>query len=139
MEEIINMLSCRSIKKGKSVIINEDALDLDFSTDSTLLKRVLTNMIKNALEASPQNEQVTVNTYLNQDKLVFSVHNNTFIPHTVQLQLFQRSFSTKGKGRGIGTYSMKLFGERYLKGKVWFTSTENEGTYFYIEIPINFQ
>lgn len=38
------------------------------------------------------------------------------MPRTSQLQIFQRSFSTKGKGRGLGTYSIKLLTERYLKG-----------------------
>jgi sensor histidine kinase regulating citrate/malate metabolism len=48
--------------------------------------------------------------------------------------LFRRSFSTKGRGRGIGTYSMKLLGEKYLKGRVWFTSSPNAGTTFFIEV-----
>lgn len=40
------------------------------------------------------------------------------------LRIFQRSFSTKGaKGRGLGTYSMKLFGETYLGGQVSFRSS----------------
>lgn len=38
------------------------------------------------------------------------------LPLLVQLQIFNRSFSTKGKGRGTGTYSMKLLTKRYLKG-----------------------
>jgi sensor histidine kinase regulating citrate/malate metabolism len=62
------------------------------------------------------------------------VHNQGFIPKDVQLQIFQRSFSTKGEGRGIGTYSMKLLGEKYLKGKVRFESLDKNGTTFYIEI-----
>jgi sensor histidine kinase regulating citrate/malate metabolism len=37
-------------------------------------------------------------------------------------------------GRGIGTYSMKLFGEKYLKGKVWFTSSAENGTSFFFEL-----
>jgi len=57
------------------------------------------------------------------------------MPKEIQLQLFKRSFSTKGIGRGIGTYSMKLFGEKYLKGRVGFESTEENGTTFFIEIP----
>ena len=35
---------------------------------------------------------------------------------------------------GLGTYSMKLFGEKYLKGKVWFESSKEKGTIFFIEI-----
>jgi signal transduction histidine kinase len=54
----------------------------------------------------------------------------------VQLQIFQRSFSTKASsGRGIGTHSMKLLGERYLGGRVEFTSRDGEGTTFRITLP----
>ena len=47
-----------------------------------------------------------------------------------------RSFSTKADtGRGIGTYSMRLFGQRYLGGRVDFTSEEPEGTTFTVILP----
>jgi signal transduction histidine kinase len=58
------------------------------------------------------------------------------MPEEIQLQVFQRSFSTKASsGRGIGTYSMKLLGEHYLGGKVAFTSREPEGTEFTVTLP----
>ena len=58
------------------------------------------------------------------------------MPEDTQMQVFQRSFSTKAaSGRGIGTHSMKLFGERYLGGKVAFTSRESEGTTFTLTLP----
>lgn len=63
------------------------------------------------------------------------VRNPTVMAHTVQLQVFQRSFSTKGEGRGLGTYSIKLLTERFLKGKASFTSKEGTGTEFRITIP----
>jgi sensor histidine kinase regulating citrate/malate metabolism len=50
------------------------------------------------------------------------------------MQLFQRSFSTKGQSRGIGSYSIKLLTENYLKGKVSFISNENDRTVFSIEL-----
>ena len=81
-------------------------------------------------------ERVTVTASRHDDKIRIQVHNPEFIEPEIQLQIFQRSFSTKGKGRGIGTYSMKLFGERYLKGKVWFSSSEEEGTTFFVSIPL---
>jgi sensor histidine kinase regulating citrate/malate metabolism len=58
------------------------------------------------------------------------------MPVDVQLQIFQRSFSTKGNGRGIGTYSIKLLTEQYLNGKVSFVSNESEGTRFSLEFCI---
>ena len=51
------------------------------------------------------------------------------------MQFFQRSFSTKSSGRGLGTYIMKLLSERYLDGKVSFASTEDDGTTFYASFP----
>ena len=57
----------------------------------------------------------------------------------VQLQVFQRSFSTKGTDRGLGTYSMKLLSERYLHGSVSFTSTPEEGTIFRARYPLQLE
>ena len=70
-------------------------------------------------------------------KAVFSVNNPGVIPDDVGLQIFQRSFSTKGHGRGLGTYSMKLFGENYLNGKVYFQSDDKKGTTFTIELKLD--
>ena len=54
----------------------------------------------------------------------------------LQRQIFQRSFTTKrGEGRGIGTHSIRRFTERYLRGNVSFTSTENESTVFSVSLP----
>ena len=57
------------------------------------------------------------------------------MPPKVQLQVFQRSFSTKGLGRGLGTYSMRLLTQRYLGGTVSFSSKEGEGTEFRARYP----
>jgi signal transduction histidine kinase len=115
--------------------MNEDSADMLFYTDPNLLSRVLTNMIKNAMEASGTGDVVTVGCELIDGSIRFYVHNPGVIPKQVQLQLFERSFSTKGGGRGIGTYSMKLLGEEHLKGKVGFHSTEESGTRFWIDLP----
>jgi signal transduction histidine kinase len=104
-------------------------------TDQRLLGRVLGNMIKNALEAIRTGQTVTVGCSEQGEDVVFRVHNPTVMPTDVQAQIFQRSFSTKAsQGRGIGTHSVKLLGERYLQGKVWFTSTETEGTTFSVRL-----
>ena len=104
-------------------------------TDGVLLGRVLGNLIKNALEASLRGQTVTV-TFENEKQPLFSVHNPDVMSQAAQLQMFQRSFSTKEeKGRGIGSYSVKLLTEKYLKGKVWFVSRLPEGTTFFVELP----
>jgi len=66
------------------------------------------------------------------DRIIFWVKNDQVIPKDVQMQLFTRSYSTKSQDRGIGTYSIRLLTENYLKGKVSFISNEIEGTIFSI-------
>jgi sensor histidine kinase regulating citrate/malate metabolism len=56
------------------------------------------------------------------------------MPDAVKLQVFKRSFSTKGEGRGLGTYSIKLFTENYLGGAAELTSNEVEGTTFWVKL-----
>ena len=107
-------------------------------TDRQLLRRVLGNMLKNALEATLPHGTVTLSCMDGGDAMTFCVHNPGVMPPEVQLQIFQRSFSTKGEsGRGIGTYSMKLFGERYLGGTIDFVSNQEEGTTFHLRLPKN--
>lgn len=98
--------------------------------------RILGNMLKNGLEAILPGQAVTIDCFGQGDEVVFAVHNPGVIPEEVQLQMFQRSFSTKeDTGRGIGTYSMKLLGEGYLGGRVEFVSRLPEGTTFTLSLP----
>ncbi len=114
----------------------QDAWDGTITTDRKLVLRVLRNMLKNALEATPPGGVVTLRCVEMGKHVVFTVHNSGVMSPEVQLQVFQRSFSTKGHpGRGIGTYSVKLLGERYLGGRVEFESQAGEGTTFSLTLP----
>jgi signal transduction histidine kinase len=120
----------------RKIIFEENDCDYTINTDPVLLKRILVNMIKNALEATPDKGKVTVNCKLAPESVIIRVHNPGHMPRDVQQQVFQRSFSTKGTGRGLGTYSMKLLGEKFLNGKVSFESTAASGTVFSLELPV---
>jgi sensor histidine kinase regulating citrate/malate metabolism len=95
----------------------------------------LTNLIKNAIEASISGDTVRIEIAREKEEFMIRVANPAAIPLDQQLQMFQRSFSTKGSGRGIGTYSIKLLTEKFLKGKVSFSSSLEAGTCFEIRIP----
>ncbi|HSV27634.1 MAG TPA: ATP-binding protein [Sedimentisphaerales bacterium] len=110
--------------------------DISINTDKRLLARIISNMLKNAIEASKEGEIVAVTVSSGRDHLSVSVSNKAVIPKEHQLQIFQRSFSTKGHGRGIGTYSMKLLTEKYMGGSIGFTSEEMQGTVFPITLPL---
>jgi signal transduction histidine kinase len=126
-------------RDDKKIIIDERSDNCEFFTDKILMRRILSNMLKNALEATFKESIITIGCRKNDETLEFWVHNPGFIEKEVQLQIFQRSFSTKGKGRGIGTYSMKLLAENYLRGKISFTSDPAEGTVFLCSVPLNYE
>lgn len=119
-----------------AIAFHHNAHDVSFVTDATVLSRVLKNMVKNAIEAGTSGDTITIGCDNSGDVVEFWVHNSQFIPKESQLKIFQRSFSTKGEGRGLGAYSMKLLTERYLGGRVNFSSSTGNGTVFKVAIPI---
>jgi signal transduction histidine kinase len=128
-----------SITQDRTILIAPDAQDVVFLSDPVLLERVIGNLVKNALEACQPGETATLICRQEEQRVVFEVHNPAWMPVDVQLQLFQRSFSTKGAGRGLGTYSIKLFSEQYLKGTVNFTSSPEHGTTFCVCYPLGYE
>lgn len=136
VESVTKQISFNPVMKSRKIIPCDECEDFRIKTDSALLKRILLNMAKNAAEAIEDDGTISISCKKAGHTAVFRVHNEGVIPEHVRYQIFQRSFSTKGHGRGLGTYSMKLFGENYLKGNVYFTSSEERGTNFIIEIPI---
>ncbi len=124
-------------REKKNIEIDRNTDDINITSDNVLLNRVLTNLVKNALEACHEGDSVKMKFSSNGQKCSFTVSNPSVMSEEVKSQIFQRSFSTKGAGRGIGTYSIKLFTESYLKGKVSFFSDEKTGTSFRIDLPVD--
>ncbi|WP_421903322.1 sensor histidine kinase [Maridesulfovibrio sp.] len=136
LRKVWDMYSSHPLCADRRIHI-EEFDDFYFSTDPTILIRSLGNMVKNALEASEPGETITIGCQKENGKVRFWGHNNYFIPEKRQRQIFKRSFSTKGEGRGLGTYSMKLLVEKHLNGEVWFESSPEKGTVFSISLPEN--
>ncbi|MCG8700700.1 MAG: PAS domain-containing sensor histidine kinase [Bacteroidales bacterium] len=136
IELIISVVKQHNVAKDKTIVIDGNFVDIRITSDPLLLKRVLINMIKNALEATSENKEVSIGCRKNGNVVLFWVNNKQVMPESVQLQIFHRSFSTKGRNRGLGTYSMKLLAEQYLQGRVFFESKSKIGTTFYLALPI---
>lgn len=137
VSDIAKQIMHNNVAIEKTVCVDEQTVEMMISVDSVLLKRILLNMLKNALEASPRQSAITIGCVVEGNDLKFWVHNPIEMPKHVKLQVFMRSFSTKGLDRGLGTYSMKLLGEKYLKGKVDFISTAKDGTIFWLKLPLD--
>lgn len=137
--ELIFLYQNHEVTKGRKLEIAPNARPIQFTSDEILLRRVIGNMVKNALEASQPGEKVTLGCEICEPGIKFWVHNPAFMPRHVQLQIFQRSFSTKSGDRGLGTYSMKLLSEQYLQGEVSFTTSPEKGTTFWGCYPLDLE
>lgn len=121
---------------GKQISITPPAEALSLHSDETLILRVVVNMAVNALEATPEGGEIRITVSARDTEIVFRIWNAAAIPPEIALRVFQRNFSTKGTlGRGLGTYSMKLIGERILGGRISFESSPERGTVFQFVLP----
>lgn len=135
IQSAINVLSPTKKNSDFKIKIDKNTVDSRIKTDPRLLQRVLINLLKNAIEASSKGDEIIIGSREINDKVEFWVRNNAILSDEIKAQIFQRSFSTKGIGRGIGTFSVKLLTEEYLHGKALFESNEKTGTIFRIQIP----
>ncbi|KPA13322.1 response regulator receiver sensor signal transduction histidine kinase [Candidatus Magnetomorum sp. HK-1] len=95
--------------------------------ENLLIYSLFANLIKNALEASPRNEKITVKL---SDKNVWSIsiQNKGVVPTDIRETFFEKySTSKKNTGTGLGTYSAKLMTET-LGGKIFMETSESDGT-----------
>ena len=136
--ELVAAYANHEVAIGRALVVEPGTPAICFESDKALVRRVVGNMIKNALEASHPGQQVTVSCRQTDGSVEFTVHNPNEMPRSVQLQVFQRSFSTKGSGRGLGTYSMRLLTEQFLHGSVGFASSAEAGTTFFARYPLVF-
>jgi len=135
LEQVQHAYENHSVAEGRRLTVMpcEDRIVV---SDPTILRRILGNLVKNALEAVNIGEEVVVSVVDGGEQVTFLITNPGVIPDQIQRQLFSRTVSSKSAhGRGIGTYSAKLFTERYLAGHIGFVSTGTEGTRFWITIP----
>ncbi len=134
--ELIKIILAKTnIPKNILTQINIDE-NLVLKADSSYVKRVLTNLIVNAMQAMPNGGTLTIKAVANSDRLSISVEDTGVgIPEEVKPNLFKPLFTTKSKGQGLGLAVVKRLVEG-LNGKVSFVSQEGNGTKFTIDLPL---
>ncbi len=135
LEQVRHTYLNHTVAEGRILRV-EPVGDLIAVSDPTIVRRILGNLVKNALEAVDIGQEVVVSVTHTATEVTFLVANPGVIPDEIQRQLFTRTISSKAAiGRGIGTYSAKLFTERYLDGRIGFSSSATAGTCFWITLP----
>ncbi|GAB2653100.1 HAMP domain-containing sensor histidine kinase [Flavihumibacter cheonanensis] len=105
--------------------------------DKTQMNRLFTNLLQNAMEATENRELrlVEVTEEWGEDTIVISVHDNgQGIPATTQSRIFTPNFTTKTSGTGLGLAMSKGIVEQ-ARGRIWFETSETDGTTFFVSLP----
>ncbi len=136
LDSVADIYRTHRAGRGRTVEVDPKAWRGRMVSDEGLLSRVLGNLVKNALEAVDQGQTVTLGCDRTDSEVRFWVRNPGVMPEEVQRQIFTRSFSTKGAGRGLGTYGVQLLTESCLNGRVGFEASESDGILFHVSLPL---
>ncbi|XLS31047.1 sensor histidine kinase [Flavobacteriaceae bacterium M23B6Z8] len=106
--------------------------------DRTQLIRVITNLVKNAIQAIDESGEpkIVVSVASNKDVVEITVADNgKGIQEEFRDKIFEPKFTTKSSGMGLGLGMVKNIVETY-KGNINFTSQTGKGTVFVVTFPI---
>jgi len=111
--------------------------EMQVLADKEQLMRVFQNLIKNAIQAIPEDRvadiQIHVQAVSEYITITFS-DNGTGIAPEIQEKLFQPNFTTKSMGMGLGLSMAKTIIEN-AGGSIGFKTEQNKGTAFYVQLP----
>ncbi|PQJ80086.1 ATP-binding protein [Polaribacter porphyrae] len=111
--------------------------ELFANLDKTQLVRIVTNLVKNALQASEKEEKPQIEVKVLSDtkniKIMVS-DNGKGISDEVKDLIFEPKFTTKSSGMGLGLPMIKNIIEAY-DGTISFSSRVGEGTIFTVILP----
>lgn len=117
-------------------LMPEDACFVNADKDQLI--RVFNNLIKNAIQAIPDEKQgiIVVNVKKTKNSVVVGVADNGCgIDDEKRDKVFVPNFTTKNSGMGLGLAMSKNIVEA-AKGRIWFESKVDEGTTFYVKLPL---
>ena len=110
--------------------------DLAINADPQLMKRVLINLITNAIQAMPEGGKLNIKGETEATKVKISVEDTGVgIPDEIKPKLFTPLFTTKSRGQGFGLAVCKRVIEAQ-SGTITFESERGKGTKFIIQLPL---
>lgn len=110
----------------------------DVYADRNQLQRVLNNLIKNSIQAIPEDQEPSIEVCLSKANECYSIQvkdNGVGIKEEVASRIFEPRFTTKNSGMGLGLVMVKNIVQAH-DGKIHFESVEGKGTVFTVEIPV---
>lgn len=129
-----------TLKSGQEIEYPKNLENITIIQDEKILELVLSNLLGNAIKYSPEISLIKFEIKLEEEKVIFIVTDEGIgIPEKDQKHIFERYFRAEkallNQGTGIGLNIVKVHLEN-LGGSINFTSRENVGTKFIVELPL---
>lgn len=129
-----------TLKSGQNIEYTRDIDNIVLHQDEKILELVLSNLLSNAIKYSPEDTLIKFEIEAEAKKIRFIVADEGMgIPAKDQKHIFERYFRAENallnQGTGIGLNIAKVHLEN-LGGTISFSSEENRGTQFIVELPI---
>ncbi len=132
---IKKIISELSIPSNVNIDFNLEP-DVKLKTDSSYLKRIMTNLGTNAIQAMPKGGTLSIVMDCNHNKVRIIVSDTgEGISEEAKAKIFTPLFTTKAKGQGFGLAVVKKLIEE-LHGSIKFESRQGNGTKFIIDLPL---
>ena len=110
--------------------------DGTLSVHHKVFKRALENLIKNAIQVIEGNGEISIEIQSDDSSVLISVHDNgPGIPDEIKEKLFQPFVYHRKDGTGLGLFMVYHAITEVHGGEIWFESTIETGTTFYIKLP----
>ena len=121
------------------IIFERDKQEIISKLDRTQLIRIITNLVKNAIQAIPENQEekfVLISIKEENETVIISVKDNGVGIESENIdRVFEPKFTTKSSGMGLGLGIIKNIIENY-KGTITFETQLGKGTTFIVSLPI---
>ena len=127
------------IFKEKHIIFISEHKNIQVDIDRTQMVRIITNLVKNAIEACSLTEKpiVEVEIYAKKKNVFIKIRDNGIgISKDLKNRIFEPKFTTKTSGMGLGLGMVKNLVNSY-NGSIDFESNVGKGTTFTIKFPTN--
>jgi signal transduction histidine kinase len=134
--EVVEAMRVRAVSSGVTLVV--DCAVESFTADLDLFRRVLENLVDNAIRHAPENTNVTIGVARRDTHVAFRIADaGSGIPPTLHEQVFDRFVQgarpSSARGHGLGLAFCKLAVEAH-GGRIWIEDAE-PGAVFCVEVP----
>lgn len=146
MNELVNnstaLLRFRAKEKNQELVLQDLQQPVMINANKENIARVVSNLITNAIKFSPANEKIYISLSATNKEVTLCVKDNGIgIPEKNKSQVFEAFTSAKRRGTsGEQSFGLGLSISKQIiednNGRIWFESEEDNGSAFYISLPV---